>query len=95
MDKKQMLLEKLARLAAEVGANVQKDQIDFINSPIHAAPLARLIQKEAYILGAKKVYIDWNDSEVAKNHYMYATLETLSTIEDFQYQKMKYKTCYK
>lgn len=90
MDKKQMLLEKLARLAAEVGANVQKDQIVFINSPIHAAPLARLIQKEAYILGAKKVYIDWNDSEVAKNHYMYASLETLSTIEDFQYQKMKY-----
>ncbi len=90
MDKKQILLEKLAKLAVEVGVNVQKDQIVFINSPIHAAPLARLIQKEAYIRGAKHVMVEWSDSEISKNYYTYASEEVLTDIPSFQYDKMKY-----
>ena len=90
MDKKQMLLEKLAKLAVEVGVNVQKDQVVFINSPINAAPLARLIQKEAYLAGAKKVYVEWSDSECMRNYYTYASNETLQEIESFNYDKMKF-----
>lgn len=90
MDKKQILLEKLAKLAVEVGVNVQKDQVVFINSPINAAPLARLIQKEAYLAGAKKVYVEWSDSECMRNYYTYASNETLQEIESFNYDKMKF-----
>lgn len=90
MSKKQILLEKMAKLAVYVGANVQKDQIVLISSPIHAVDLVRLIQKEAYLVGAKKVYVDWNDDELNRNYYTYATKETLEEYPDFQLEKMKY-----
>lgn len=90
MSKKQILLEKMAKLAVKVGANVQKDQIVLISSPIHAVDLVRLIQKEAYLVGAKKVYVDWNDDELNRNYYTYATKETLEEYPDFQLEKMKY-----
>ena len=90
MDKKQILLEKLAKLAVEVGVNVQKDQVVVVNSPLHAAPLTRLIQKEAYLRGAKMVYVEWSDSEISRNYYTYASDETLQEITSFQYDKLKY-----
>lgn len=87
---KKLLLEKMAKLAVKVGANVQKDQIVLISSPLHAAPLAKLIQKEAYIVGAKKVYIDWTDDELNRNYYTYASDETLQELPDFQLERLKY-----
>lgn len=90
MDKKQILLEKLAELAVKVGVNVQTNQIVLVSSPLNAAPLVKLIQKYAYIAGAKKVYIDWSDDELTRNYYTYASSETLSELEDFQLEKLKY-----
>ena len=87
---KELLIDKLATLAVRVGANVQKDQILVISSPLHASVLAKKIQKEAYLVGAKKVYIDWNDDELTRNYYTYAKDETLQEIEDFQLARMKY-----
>lgn len=87
---KELLIDKLATLAVRVGANVQKDQILVISSPLHASVLAKKIQKEAYLVGAKKVYIDWNDDELTRNYYTYAKDETLQEIEDFQLTRMKY-----
>ncbi len=90
MSKKQILLEKMAKLAVHVGANVQNNQIVLISSPILAVDLVRLIQKEAYLAGAKKVYVDWNDDELNRNYYTYATKETLEEFPNFQLEKMKY-----
>lgn len=90
MNKKQILLEKLASLAVKVGANVQKGQIVVVASTLEAAPLAKLIQKEAYQVGAKKVYIDWSDDELSRNYYTYATDETLQDIPTWQIDRMHY-----
>ena len=90
MNKKQILLEKLASLAVKVGANVQKGQIVVVASTLEAAPLAKLIQKEAYQVGAKKVYIDWSDDELNRNYYTYATDETLQEIPTWQIERMQY-----
>ncbi|MCM1513437.1 MAG: aminopeptidase [Anaeroplasma bactoclasticum] len=90
MNKKQILLEKLASLAVKVGANVQKGQIVVVASTLEAAPLAKLIQKEAYQAGAKKVYIDWSDDELNRNYYTYATDETLQDIPTWQIDRMHY-----
>ena len=90
MNKKQILLEKLASLAVKVGANVQKGQIVVVASTLEAAPLAKLIQKEAYLVGAKKVYIDWSDDELNRNYYTYATDETLQDIPTWQIDRMHY-----
>lgn len=90
MNKREILLEKMAKLAVKVGANVQKGQIVLVSSPLYAAELAKRIQKEAYLVGAKKVYIDWTDDELNRNYYTYATDETLEELPEFQLQRFQY-----
>ena len=90
MNKKEILTKKLASLAVRVGANVQKDQIVVITSDLHAAPLVKFIQKEAYLAGAKKVYVEWNDDELTRNYYTYASDETLQEIPEWNLSKMRY-----
>ena len=53
---KELLIDKLATLAVRVGANVQKDQILVISSPLHASVLAKK-SKRKHILLAQKKYI--------------------------------------
>lgn len=90
MNKKQLLLEKLSKLAVKVGVNVQQNQIVVINSPLHAAEFARLIQKEAYLAGAKHVYVDWNDDELTRNYYTYASEEDLVDMPNWQLERWHY-----
>jgi leucyl aminopeptidase (aminopeptidase T) len=58
---KEVLLDKLANLAVQIGANVQKDQIVVVNAPTQAAEIARKVVKNAYEAGAKKVIVNWRD----------------------------------
>lgn len=90
MDRKQLLLEKLAKLAVKVGVNVQPNQLVFISSPLHSSKFAKLIAKEAYEAGAKKVFIDWADDELNRLYYTYASDETLCELPDWQLAKLKY-----
>ncbi|MCL2522128.1 MAG: aminopeptidase [Erysipelotrichales bacterium] len=86
------LLEKYAELAVKIGANVQKDQIVFINSTVDCAELTRLIVKKAYNAGAKSVIVNWADDAVTKMGYQYRSLETLSEVPDFLVERVKYIT---
>lgn len=90
MDNQKLLLSKLAKLAVRVGANVQKGQIVLISSPLHASEFAKIIQKEAYLAGAKKVYIDWSDWELSRNDYIYESSTTLEEVPDWRVAKMQY-----
>ncbi len=85
----QKLLEKYARLAVVVGANVQKDQWVFVNSSTDTVDLAREIVKQAYLAGAKKVTVNWRDEYVNKNTYDFATIETLKNIPEWHVAKYK------
>lgn len=71
-------LKKYARLVVEVGVNVQKDQIVIIRTPIECAYFAREMTKCAYEVGAKRVYVEFNDEQIGKMTYEYASEETLS-----------------
>lgn len=90
MNKKELLTKKLARLAVKIGANVQEGQVVIITSDLHAAPLVRLIQEEAYLAKAKKVYVDWKDDVLTKNYYTYVSDETLQEMPEWDLLKMKY-----
>jgi len=86
------LLEKYAELAVKIGANVQKDQIVFINSAIDCAELTRLIVKKAYDAGAKNVLVNWADDAITKMGYEHRSLETLQEVPDFAIERVKYIT---
>jgi aminopeptidase len=87
---KEILLEKLADLAVKIGANVQKDQIVVVNTPVEAADLARRVTKSAYIAGAKAVYINWRDELSGRYSYEYQTLETLQFIPQFSIDRIRF-----
>jgi aminopeptidase len=65
-------LEKYASLAVQIGVNVQKGQTLVVNAPLEAAPLVRKIAKKAYEVGAKHVYVEWNDEELTYIKFKHA-----------------------
>ncbi len=54
-------LQKYAQLLVAKGINVQPGDWVKMTITVDQAPLARLITKEAYQLGAEKVIIKWSD----------------------------------
>ena len=59
-------LEKYARLAVEVGANVQPDQTVFISTYVEHAPLARALARASYGAGARYVDVRYSDQHVRR-----------------------------
>lgn len=82
-------LNQYAKLVVEVGANVQKEQILVIRTPIEGAYFARLLTKCAYEVGAKRVYVEFSDEQISKMTYEYASEETLSQFPEWE--TMKYE----
>ena len=71
-------LEKYAKLAIQVGVNIQKGQVLVLRTPIECADFARKIVKEAYDKAAKKVHIEWSDEQCSLIEYLNAPDETFS-----------------
>jgi len=84
------LLKKYAKLAVEVGANVQTDQLVWINSSTETKELARLIVEAAYNRGAKQVSVNWSDDYVSRTGYDNMSVETLEEIPQWSIDKAKY-----
>jgi aminopeptidase len=59
-------LEKYARLAVEVGANVQAGQTVFVSAYVEHAPLARALARAAYGAGARYVDVRYADQHVRR-----------------------------
>jgi aminopeptidase len=70
-------LERYARLAVQVGLNLQPGQILGINALIEHAPLARAIAREAYSAGAKYVDVLYSDQHVRRAHIELASEDLL------------------
>ncbi len=86
-----VLLNKLARLAVRVGANVQKDQIAVIRTSTETKELAREIAEEAYLAGAKQVVVQWSDDFVSRSSLKHMTLPNLEHVSPWiieQYQEL-------
>lgn len=90
MDNIKPLLKEYARLAVRVGANVQKDQLVLVNAPVEALEFARMIVEEAYIAGAGKVMVEWQDSVSSRLFYEYASDERLVEVPDYAIDRLKY-----
>lgn len=83
------LLKKFAKLAVEVGANVQEGQLVWVNSSTESRVLARLIVEAAYNRGAKRVSVNWSDDYVGRLGYDGMSVETLEEIDQWRIDKMK------
>jgi aminopeptidase len=70
-------LEAYARLAVQVGLNLQPGQTLGINALIEHAPLARAIAREAYKTGASYVDVFFTDQHVRRAHIEQASEDKL------------------
>ncbi|MGO4937557.1 aminopeptidase [Fundicoccus sp. Sow4_H7] len=78
------LLTKYARLLIQKGINVQKDDYVQINTDLEQAPLVRILIKEAYEAGAKKVFVNWTDDQLSRLGYEYQSVDTLTDIPQYK-----------
>lgn len=85
------ILTKYARLIAEVGANVQKGQEVIIRAEVENCDFAVLLASECYKLGASKVTVDWRYAPLTKLNYKKRSLKTLSTVEDWEVERLKHR----
>jgi aminopeptidase len=83
-------LERYARLAVEVGANVGEGQVVWIAALPEHAPLARAVARAAYARGARYVDVDYNDQHVRRAKIEFADEETLSWTPPWTLAKIDY-----
>lgn len=81
---KQLNMEKYASLILKTGVNLQSGQGLIINAPIEAISFVRLVVEKAYELGAKNVYIEWNDGELTYLKMQHAPMHVLETFPQWK-----------
>lgn len=72
-------LRNYAKLAIQVGINVEKGQELVVNAPVNAVGFTRLVVEEAYAAGAKDVHLFWYDEETSKTRYQMAPDEAFES----------------
>lgn len=77
-------LQKYAKLIVSMGVNVQKGQTVVLSINVDQAPLARLITKEAYKMGAAEVLIQWGDDSIQKDFLTFAADDRLETVPQYK-----------
>ena len=85
------MYDKLAELVVKKGANVQKDQPVIINAHVQDAAFVKMVAKCAYEAGARYVSVEWHDNDLTLMAYQYQTVEVLSEIPQWKYDKTKYQ----
>ena len=89
---KKTALKNYAKLLARVGLNVKKGQEVIIRAELDQPEFVKMVVEECYKAGAKDVTVEWSYQPLSKINVRYRSLKTMSTIEDWQLEKLKYRT---
>lgn len=84
------LLEKYAKLAIQIGVNVQPGQSLRIQVKAEHYEFARLLCAEAYAAGAKQVFVEFHDDIIGRDHAVNQDFETYTTIPSWVSNKLDY-----
>ena len=72
------MLAAYARLAVQVGVNLQPGQRLAVNAQVEHAPLARAVAEEAYAAGASFVDVYYSDQRIRRSHIRHAHADMLA-----------------
>jgi aminopeptidase len=86
----QQKLENLAQLAVRVGNNVQAGQRLTIRAPLEAAPLVRLVARQAYQIGASYVDIHWMDEQSTLERLLHSDDQFMSELAEWPYMAREF-----
>ena len=88
---KKTVLRQYARLIAQKGGNVQKGQDVLIFASLDQPEFVKMVAEECYACGARMVRVEWSYQPMTKLTYKKATVTTLSKMEEFEVDKLKYR----
>ncbi len=88
---KKTVLRNYARLIAVTGAGVKKGQEVWITADLDQPEFVKMVVEECYKAGAKNVRVEWDYQPLAKTNVRYRSLKVLSTIENWQLEKLKHR----
>jgi aminopeptidase len=78
------LFARYATLVVRVGANVQPGQDVYIRADIEHAPVAQALTEQAYLAGAGRVVVSYDDALVRRSALRHAPMESLTTVPGWQ-----------
>ncbi len=88
---KKTVLKEYAKLIATVGANVQKGQDVIIMCELDQPEFVEMVVDQCYKAGARKVEVQWSHQPLTKLNVRHKSLKTLSTMEDWEVEKLRYR----
>jgi aminopeptidase len=88
---KKTIIRQYAKLIAVKGINIQKGQEVMINASVENPEFVKMLVEECYRAGAGKVIVEWSFQPLAKLHYRYRSLKTLSKLEDWEVARLKHR----
>ncbi len=84
------VLRKYAKLIVRCGGNVQKGQSVVIYAGLDQPEFVQMVVEEAYKAKAKEVTVEWQYQPLAKLHYRYRSMKTLTTVYDWEKAKQEH-----
>ena len=82
-------LQRYAEVIVRVGANVQPGQDVYVSADVAHLEMARAVAEQAYVAGAERVIVDYNDAHVRLAALHHAPLEGLSKVLDWELAKTR------
>lgn len=85
-------LRGYARLIARCGLNVKKNQDVIVQTELSQAEFVTMVVEELYKAGARKVFVDFYHLPLSKLHNKYRDKDVMAKIEDFELEKIKWRS---
>ena len=89
---KQSKLKAYARLIARCGLNVKKNQDVIVQTELEQTDFVNMVVEELYKAGARKVFVDFYSLSLSRLHNKYRYKEEMAKIEDFELEKIKWRS---
>lgn len=83
-------LSKYAELVVKVGVNIQPNQFLYIAASTDSLELVRLITKKAYEVGAKQVFVDLSDDQIARMRYELAPEDSFDFFPEWKVKEREW-----
>ena len=84
-------LRNYAKLIAQKGVNVQKNQEVYITAQLDQPEFVKMLVEECYRSGAGKVIVDWNYQPLTKLHVRWQKEKVLSKVEEWEKARLQHK----
>jgi aminopeptidase len=84
------LLDRYAELIVRVGANVQPGQDVILSSLVEHAPITRAVAEQAYLAGARRVLLRYDDNVVRRSAVQHAPADGLGVAYPFEFEELRW-----